>query len=185
MGNFSDSSAAFHFGRLQVSEPVSTANHSAPTEIKPKQQRQELHLLNAGNDLEGKRKDTFLSRIKGKKRWTCSWMDEFFKKGLYQTPPARGKHAVQPRFRNIQINCIPCSWRLGRTGRKVNSSPPPRLGAGKAEISPNYSQSPTEFSYIWLHKHVNTYYLTAFSSICSSLHSSTRLFPTTASLKGL
>lgn len=30
-GNFSDSSAASHFGRLQVSEPVSTANHSAPT----------------------------------------------------------------------------------------------------------------------------------------------------------
>lgn len=30
-GNFSDSSAAFHFGRLQLSEPVSTANHSAPT----------------------------------------------------------------------------------------------------------------------------------------------------------
>lgn len=112
-------------------------------------------------------------------------MDEFFKKGLYQTPLARGKHALQPRFRNIQINCIPCSWRLERTGRKVNSSPPPCLGAGKAEISPNYSESPTEFSYIWLHKHVNTYYLTAFSSICSSLHSSTRLFPNTASLKGL
>lgn len=35
LGNFSDPSAAFHFGRLQLSEPVSTANHSAPTEIKP------------------------------------------------------------------------------------------------------------------------------------------------------
>lgn len=76
-GNFSDSSAASHFGGLQVSEPVSTANHSAPTEIKPQTPEQELHLLNAENDLEGKRKDTFLSRIKGEKRWTCSWIDEF------------------------------------------------------------------------------------------------------------
>lgn len=48
-----------------------------------------MHLLNAGNDLEGKRKDTFLSSIKGKKSWTSSWIDEFLKKELYQTPTSQ------------------------------------------------------------------------------------------------
>lgn len=45
LGSFSDFSAAFHFGRLQLSEPVSTANHSAPTEIKP--QTSEARLASA------------------------------------------------------------------------------------------------------------------------------------------
>lgn len=144
-GNFSDSSTAIHLGRLQVLEPVSTANHSAPTEIKP--QTPEARTASAEcREWPWRKKEGHVSQQdKGKEEMDLLVGRWIFKKGLYQDPAARGKHALEPRFRNIQINSIHCSWRPERTGRKVNFSPPSCLGAGKAEISQNYSESLMEF----------------------------------------
>lgn len=114
-------------------------------------------------------KDQFLSSIKGKRSPPLEKRG-ILQKALIRYPVARGKHALEPSrgFNNTEPNCIPCSWRSGRAGRKENSSLPLCLRTGKEKLPHNFPVSCRASSYLWLHTDINTDSFTDFP-VCTLL----------------